>query len=92
MTRSFTFNSISVLFVPSTETNGKLKMQIDCKFILKFLIVCGFVKGFANQKIVENKSGNICGFHNGHRKYIELGENAKVKATNITIPKVKNQT
>jgi hypothetical protein len=58
-------------------------------FLFTLFIFCAIFKGFDNQKIIEDKSGNICGFHNGHRKYIELGENSKVKAINITVPKVK---
>lgn len=31
---------------------------------------------------------DICGYHNGHRKYLELGESGHLSALNITVPDV----
>jgi hypothetical protein len=64
-------------------------MKFNSIFILLICILCcENVKGLSNTKLIDERLGNICGFHNGHRKYIELGETSKVQGTNITVPKV----
>lgn len=63
-------------------------MKIDSILIsIICMLCCEIVKGFANI-IIDEKPRNICGFQNGHRKYIELGESNTVQATNITFKKV----
>lgn len=50
------------------------------------IIVVNLADGFTYQRTV--RSSDICGYHNGHRKYLELGESGQLSATNITVPTV----
>lgn len=50
------------------------------------IIVLNLADGFTYQRTV--RSSDICGYHNGHRKYLELGESGQLSATNITVPTV----
>lgn len=60
------------------------------KSLIKFMLFClwmkSFAEGFAYQRVF--LQSEICGFHNGHRKYLELGDSGQLSASNITVPSV----
>lgn len=82
---------LSVYFEPLTGQKGKVEMEKILKLFLIFCASLGAVDGFAKSKI-EMKSRDICGNHDGHRKYIELGERGEIFASNITVPKVRKNS
>lgn len=55
--------------------------------MLLFVIVT-FADGFTYQRVY--RQSEICGYHNGHRKYLELGESGKLSATNISVSNVRS--
>ena len=55
--------------------------------VIIFLIILQFGYGDVSSRI--KKSIEICGFHNGHRRYLDLGENGQLKASNISISNVR---
>ena len=61
-------------------------MQLSVKLSLLILALISFADGFTYQRMI--RQTEICGYHNGHRKYLELGESGKLTANNITVPKV----
>lgn len=62
-------------------------MKIILKLLLTLCATLNVVDGFVKGRM-ELKSRDICGNHNGHRKYIELNEKGEIFASNITVPKV----
>lgn len=77
----------SVYFQPSARKQLKRKMEIVVKFSLIILVIISIVDGFTYQRIF--RQSEICGYHNGHRKYLELGESGKLSGNNITVPNVR---
>lgn len=63
-------------------------MEYVVKIFVVILVVINVSDGFSYQRIVGRQS-EICGYHNGHRKYLELGESGKLSANNITVPNVR---
>lgn len=61
-------------------------MRNQIEFVLIVIVVVSYVNGFTYQRVF--RKSEICGFHNGHRKYLELGESGELSATNITVSKV----
>lgn len=59
-------------------------MECAVQFSIVILVIINFSDGFIYQRQSE-----ICGYHNGHRKYLELGESGKLSANNITVPNVR---
>lgn len=60
--------------------------------MLKFYWIFGLVFVLSNadstsQKIYKNT--DICGYHNGHRRYLELGETGQLTARNVTVSNVR---
>jgi hypothetical protein len=62
-------------------------MEYVVKVSLLIIVIINLSDGFAYQRM--NRQTEICGYHNGHRKYLELGESGKLTATNITVPNVR---
>lgn len=62
-------------------------MESAVKFTLIILVIINFTDGFTYQRIF--RQTEICGYHNGHRKYLEMGESGKLSGNNITIPNVR---
>lgn len=54
--------------------------------LLDILVLNHPSSGFTYQKIHRNTE--ICGPHNGHRRYLELGETGEISAHNISVPHV----
>lgn len=73
-----------VFFKPTTCEDGK--MEIVVKILFLIIVVINFSDGHSYQRL--SHPTEICGYHNGHRKYLELGESGKLTATNITVPNV----
>lgn len=64
-------------------------MEYVVKFsVLIIFVVIQFADGFTYQQRMIRQT-EICGYHNGHRKYLELGESGKLTANNITVPSVR---
>jgi hypothetical protein len=61
-------------------------MEYMVKICFLILVVIDFSDGYSYQRL--SHPTEICGYHNGHRKYLELGESGKLTATNITVPNV----
>jgi hypothetical protein len=55
-------------------------------FSLIIIVIVNFTDGFTYQRTF--RQSEICGYHNGHRKYLELGESGKLSGSNITVPSV----
>lgn len=69
----------------------KLKMKIlqkSFKCLLLMVALCNFADGFSYQRVF--RESQICGYHNGHRKYLEFGDSGKLSANNITAPSVRS--
>lgn len=62
-------------------------MEGAVKFSLIFLVIVNLADGFTYQRGF--RQSEICGYHNGHRKYLELGESGKLSGNNITVPSVR---
>lgn len=56
------------------------------KIFFLYFIFTTFADGFSYQRVF--RQSEICGYHNGHRKYLELGDTGKLSANNITVPSV----
>lgn len=54
--------------------------------LLDILVLNHPSNGFTYQKIHRNTE--ICGSHNGHRRYLELGETGEILGHNISVPHV----
>lgn len=63
-------------------------MEGALKFILILLVIVNLSDGFTYQRGF--RQSEICGYHNGHRKYLELGESGKLSGNNITVPSVRD--
>lgn len=61
-------------------------MKSLIEILLIYFIIANFADGFSYQRVF--RQSEVCGFHNGHRKYLELGDTGKLSATNITVPSV----
>lgn len=61
-------------------------MKSSIKILLLYFIIANFADGFSSQRGL--RQSEICGFHNGHRKYLELGDTGSLSANNITVPSV----
>lgn len=63
--------------------------KLSILVILSLIVLIKSTVGFTYQKIY--KSTEICGSHNGHRRYLEFGETGEIFAHNISVPNVINQ-
>jgi hypothetical protein len=61
-------------------------MKIEEKLLLLLIVIVNLADGFNYQRIY--RETEICGYHNGHRKYLEEGETGMLSATNVTVPSV----
>lgn len=79
------FKSFQFAFnIKGVKTKKKI-MKCLTKLVV-LILVLNFADGFTYQRTV--RSSDICGYHNGHRKYLELGESGQLSATNVTVPTV----
>jgi hypothetical protein len=62
-------------------------MKILVKLCVIYAVIFGLADGFTYQRTF--RQTEICGFHNGHRKYLEEGESGTLLAHNITVPSVR---
>ncbi|CRL03322.1 CLUMA_CG016193, isoform A [Clunio marinus] len=59
-------------------------MRLAVKIFFITFVIENFAESFSYQRSF--RQSEICGYHNGHRKYLELGDNGEMFASNITIP------
>lgn len=62
-------------------------MNILWDIVLILSVTANMVNGFSYQRAF--RETQICGLHNGHRKYMELGDTGILSANNITVPIVR---
>lgn len=61
-------------------------MEIARNFLLILIVIVNLTDGFTYKRA--SRESEICGYHNGHRKYLDEGETGKLSATNISVPSV----
>lgn len=62
-------------------------METKLNFLFFVIMASNIADGFNYQRVF--RQSEICGYHNGHRKYLEEGDTGKLSATNISVPNVR---